>query len=200
MWPVLTVKAFFPIVPADRTVGLQPISQAGHMALIFLAAVWACTVGSGAKCCPPPSLQCVCTPPVPRHCGVLRDYGQYWENCHCCCSGWDFPEKGKTLIVAQQLLWDPCGTHPAASSLLSHIGLWEHPEPGATGGERGEAERCVHGVFPGGLLHQEAGSRAGGESPWNRNCFTVPVLLVRRDSLQGAGLCSHSPNFPARLK
>uniref|UniRef100_A0A8C0VHU8 Thymidine kinase, cytosolic n=1 Tax=Cyanistes caeruleus TaxID=156563 RepID=A0A8C0VHU8_CYACU len=73
-------------------------------------------------------------PPVPRYCGVLRDNGKHWENHHRCCSGWDFPEEG----------------------------LWEHPEPGATGGERGEAERCVHGVLPRGLLHQEAGSRAGG--------------------------------------
>lgn len=37
-------------------VGLEPISQTGHTALLFLAAgaaVWACTVGCGAKCCPP---------------------------------------------------------------------------------------------------------------------------------------------------
>lgn len=53
---VLAIKASFPVVHADRTVGLQPVSQTGHMALIFFvpgAAVRAHTVGSGAKCCPP---------------------------------------------------------------------------------------------------------------------------------------------------
>uniref|UniRef100_A0A8D2QIY4 Thymidine kinase n=1 Tax=Zonotrichia albicollis TaxID=44394 RepID=A0A8D2QIY4_ZONAL len=94
---------------------------------------------------------------------------------------------GKTVIVAaldgtfQRKVKHPFWYRSCFGTLVEptqqHLpccltGLWEHPEPGAAGGERGEAERCVHGVLPRGLLHQEAGSRAGGECPWNRNCFT----------------------------
>lgn len=200
---VYIVKLSFCIVPTEDGGTGAHFTDRAHGS--DFSCSWCCCPGMHCGIWSPsaalyPSLRCAVSPPVPRHCGVLRVNGQQWENRHCCCSGWDFPEKGKTIILVQQLLWDPCGTQPAASSLLSRTGLWEHPEPGAAGRERGEAERGVHGVLPGGLLHQEAGSRAGGESPWNRNCFTLPVLPVWRNSLQGAGLCSHSPNFPARLK
>lgn len=200
---VYIVKLSFCIVPAEDGGTGAHFTDRAHGS--DCACSWCCCLGMHcgiwSQVLPPSLLYDVpVPPPVPRHCGVLRVNGQQWENRHCRCSGWDFPEKGKTVILVQQLLWDPHGTHPAASSPLFGTGLWEHPEPGAAGGERGEAERSVHGVLPGGLLHQEAGSRAGGEAPWNRHCFTLPVLLEWRNSLQGAGLCSHSPNFPARLK
>lgn len=53
-------QTLLPCSPCRQsTVGLEPISQTGHMALIFLvpsAVVWARAVGSGAKCCPHPYL------------------------------------------------------------------------------------------------------------------------------------------------
>lgn len=72
----------------QRTVGLEPISQTGPMALIFLvpgAAVWACTMGSGAKCCPS-SLFMLCLYPL-----QFPDIVEFCET---------MANAGKTVIVA----------------------------------------------------------------------------------------------------
>ena len=62
----------------------------------------------------------------------------------------------------------------------SRAAFRSHPEPGAAGGERGEAERRVHGVLPGGRLHQAAGPGEGGSCP-------PPSLRGVRGRPAGAG-------------
>ena len=102
---------------------------------------------------------------------------------------------GKTVIVAaldgtfqrkvKHLFFSTAAalgsSHPSTHPCCLGTGLWEHPEPGAAGRERGEAERRVHGVLQRSLLHREAGSREVGEFPWNRkhfSSFTMSPQLV----------------------
>lgn len=49
-------------------------------------------------------------------------------------------------------------------SIPGTVGFRDHPEPGAPGRERGEADGGVHGVLPRSRLHQETGHREGGSS------------------------------------
>lgn len=43
-------------------------------------------------------------------------------------------------------------------------GVWEHPGPGSSGRERGEAARRLYAVLPRSCLHQKDWSGEGGES------------------------------------
>ncbi len=43
------------------------------------------------------------------------------------------------------------------------VGVWKHPEPHPSSGERGEAPRRLHAVLQRSCLHQEDRSREGGE-------------------------------------
>ena len=57
------------------------------------------------------------------------------------------------------------GTDCFSAALSVHsVGIWKHPEPRPSGGERGEAPRCLHAVLQRSRLHQEDRGREGGEA------------------------------------
>lgn len=92
---------------------------------------------------------------------------------------------GKTVIVAaldatfQRKVRPSCFWHGGAPSetkntspalsmcttscLVCFAAVWEHPEPGSSGRERGEAARRLHAVLQRSCLHQEDWSGEGGE-------------------------------------